>query len=243
MTDSKLDPNARNQGIGFRIGDAFPADNPIARWTTVLSMASNDAIYLNIRLIEGDLPPALSIYYYRLMVGHFYEIATWLKQSRATWPEIEGFLTSLDAKYQERYERIVSFVDQTHPVYEQIKRSRHTLFHYPVMHPEREAAGVEELANAMEEAAGLPGWIEAADDYGSFRAAFADEIAMQFIADGEASIEQLMDELRMPIFELVELTEGALLAYLQNLPLDKTVVWRKGDPRPEVPEREDQNKQ
>src|SRR5580700_4617310 len=46
---SKSHPDSRNRGIGFKIGDAFPADDPIARWTTALAMAANDAIYLNVR--------------------------------------------------------------------------------------------------------------------------------------------------------------------------------------------------
>jgi hypothetical protein len=37
----------------FKIGDAFPADDTAARWLTSLTMALNDLLYTNRRLIEG----------------------------------------------------------------------------------------------------------------------------------------------------------------------------------------------
>ncbi len=232
---SKADPESRNQGIGFRIGDAFPADNPIARWATVLSMATNNAIYLNVRIIEGDLPPEQNLYYFRLIGGHFFEIATWLKETRKTWPQIDGFVESLNSKAQQRYDNIVAFASQKHPLHKRLGESRSTLFHYPTMHPEREAAGVEELANAMREAADAKSWIEGGDDYATFRASFADEIALQFLATSDEETEEIMEALHDPVFELVELTEAVLLAYLKTLPKDATVFWEKGHLRPGLP--------
>jgi hypothetical protein len=90
---SKAHPDSRDRGNGFRIGDAFPADEPIARWATVLSIAANDSIYLNIRLIDGGLPPELNIYYFRLLAAHFFEAAEWLANTRNTWPEVEALST------------------------------------------------------------------------------------------------------------------------------------------------------
>jgi hypothetical protein len=232
---SKAHPEARYRGIGFKIGDAFPAGDPIARWATVLSMAANDTIYLNIRLIEGDLPPELNIYYFRLVSAHFFEAAEWLQKTRSTWPEVDGLIRSVDQEAQERYDRIVSFASQKHRFHANLLRSRTTLFHYPVMHPGREEARLEELANAMREAADHDGWIEGGEDYASFRASFADDIALQFLSTDNNETVELMEELRGPVFELVQFAEAVLLAHLTTLPLDKTVVWEKGEPRPEVP--------
>src|SRR5215207_905701 len=103
---SKADPESRHRGIGFKVGDAFPAADPIARWATVLSMAANNAIYLNVRIIEGDLPPELNLYYFRLLAAHFFEAAMWLQQTRKTWPEVDGLISSLDEASQERYENV-----------------------------------------------------------------------------------------------------------------------------------------
>jgi hypothetical protein len=236
--DSKAHPAARHRGIGFRIGDAFSADDPIARWATVLSIAANDTIYLNIRLIEGDLAEEQSIYYFRLVAAHFFEAAIWLKSTRKILPEVDELITSLDDAATERYERIVSFASQRHRFFNNLKRSRSTLFHYPVIHPGREQAGEEELANAMGAAAKLPGWIEAGDDYATFRAGFADQIAVQFLSEDDQETKELMMELRGPVFDLVLFSEAVLLKYLTSLPSEVTTIWEPGQKRPEVPESE-----
>lgn len=232
---SKARPEARHRGIGFKIGAAFPADDPIARWSTVLSMAANNTIYLNVRIIEGDLPPELNLYYFRLLAAHFFEAAEWLQKTRKTWPEIDGLITSLDNASKERYEHVIAFASQTHALHDRLRRSRMTLFHYPEMHPDKEQAGMEELANALREAKDLTGWIEGGEDYASFRAAFADEVALQFLAESDEAIEEVMEALREPVFELVQFAEAVLLEQLKRVPPDKTTIWNTGDPKPEIP--------
>jgi hypothetical protein len=233
---SKAHPDARHRGIGFKIGDAFAADNPIARWATVLGMAANNTIYLNVRIIEGDLPPELNLYYFRLLAAHFFEAAEWLKETRGTWPEIDKLIKSLDKDAQARFESIVAYASQSHPLHTRLRRSRMTLFHYPTIHPAREEAGIEELANAMREAKELPGWIEGGEDYASFRFSFADEVAVQFLTEGDEATREVMEDLRENVFELVRFAEAVLLEHLKTVPPDKTVVWEKGKPRPEVRE-------
>jgi hypothetical protein len=230
---SKAHPDARHRGIGFRIGDAFPADDPIARWVTVLSIAANDTIYLNIRLIEGDLAEEQSIYYFRLVAAHFFEAAVWLKSTR-TLPEVDALITSLDDAARERYERIIGFASQRHRFFDNLKRSRSTLFHYPVIHPGREQAGEEELANAMRTAADLPGWIEGGEEYSTFRVEFADQIAVQLLSENEEETKELMEELRGPVFDLVLFCEAVLFEYLTALPPEVTTVWEPGEERPAI---------
>jgi len=232
---SKADPQSRHRGIGFKVGDVFSAEDPIARWATVLAMATNNTIYLNVRLIEGDLPPELSMYYFRLLAAHFFEAAKWLTDTRSTWPEIDRFIDSLDPANQERFDRIAEFASQRHPFYENLSRSRSTLFHCPTMHPARDAAGAEELANAMREVAEADGWIEGGDDYASFRVTFADEVALQFLSTSNQENQEIMEELRGPVFELVEFAEAVLLAHLKTVDKDATIIWETGQPRPEIP--------
>lgn len=232
---SKADPQARHRGIGFKIGKVFSADDPIGRWSTVLAMAANNTIYLNVRLIEGNLPPELSMYYFRLLVAHFFEAALWLDNTRSTWPQVDQFIGSLDAAHRQRFDRITEFASQRHRFYENLSRSRSTLFHYPTMHPDRDAAGAEELANAMREVADADGWIEGGSDYASFRATFADEVALQFLSTSDQENQEIMEELRGPVFELVEFAEGALLAHLKTVDPGATTIWEKGQPRPEIP--------
>lgn len=233
--DSKAHPDARHRGVGFKIGDAFPADDPIARWATVLAMAANNTIYLNVRIIEGDLPPELDMYYFRLLAAHFLEAAQWLQETRSRWPEIDELIRHLDPESQKRFDRIVAYASQRHPVHHQLRRSRSTLFHYPTLHPAREDAGAEELANAMRQAKDLDGWIEAGDEYASFRASFADEVAVQFLADGGDAAIDVMDSLAENVFDLVKFAEVVLYEQLKRVPAGKTTIWRRGDPKPGLP--------
>lgn len=231
---SKAHPDSRRRGIGFKIGDAFPADDAIARWATVLAMAANDAVYLNVRMIEGDLPPELNVYYFRLIASHFIEAVDWIGKTRHRWPEIDEFIRSLDEDSQAQCDRLLAFTEKTHPLYETLRRSRNTLFHYPVMHPERERAGAEELANALDEAKDLEGWIEDGGHYATFRATFADTVALQFLTGSKEETTELANQLEGPVFELVEFTTAVLLAQLKRTPTHKTRLWRKGEPRPQA---------
>lgn len=155
---SRQHPAARSRAIEFRIGDVFPASDPIARWPTVLAMATNHILYLNVRLIEGadDLPPETNVYYFRLLAAHFMEAVEWLAKTPSRWPQVEDFISkSLPDSAREEYRRLVAFASQTHPLHDVLKLSRVTLFHYPEMHPAREGAGQEELAQALDAAADL----------------------------------------------------------------------------------------
>jgi hypothetical protein len=115
-----------------------------------------------------------------------------------------------------------------------LRRSRATLFHYPTLHLEKDKAGTEDLANAMREARNLDGWIEGGDDYASFWAVFADEVALQFLADSEEATSEVARELEGPVFELVEFAEAALLAQLKRVSPNKTTIWRKGHTKPNL---------
>jgi len=232
---SKAHPDARHRGIGFKIGDAFPADSTLARWATALAMGANYSVYLNVRLVEGNLPPEANLYYFRLIAGHFLEAAIWLQETRKQIPEVKEFISGLAAEDQERFENIAAFASQKHPLHKRLKESRSTHFHFPEINVNRDAAGQEELANAMREAASLEGWIEDGKDYASFRAAFADEIAVQFVTTSNEETVEILNALRGPVFELVEFTTAVLLAYLKTLPKKAIVIWEEGKVRPRVP--------
>lgn len=231
---SKTHPDSRNRGIGFKIGDAFPARDPIARWTTALAMVANDVVYLNVRMIEADLPPELNIYYFRLLASHFIEAVDWIGQTRHKWGEIDEFVRSLDEDSQASCDRLLAFADRKHPLHETLRRSRNTLFHYPVIHPEKEKAGAEELANALTDAKDSEGWIEDGGHYATFRATFADTVALSFLTGSEDETSELANQLNAPVFELVEFATDVLLAQLKRTPKDKKRLWRQGEPRPEI---------
>jgi hypothetical protein len=229
---SKTDADARTRSLRFRIGDVFDANDPIARWVTVLAMAMNNTIYVNVRLIEGDgqsaagqvLPPELNLYYFRLLASHFYEAVTWLRDTRRCWPEINAFIGSLDPRFQHHYEVLVAFADSNHVLHQQLRRCRMSMFHYPRMNQDRERRGIEDLANAMREAADIETAIEGGEDYASFRATFADEISTQFLAPTFEEAKQVFEGLQQPMIELVEFGEAALLAHLKRIDTKKIVA-------------------
>src|SRR5687768_10424096 len=76
----------------FRIGDAFPADDPVARWITALAMSHNDIRHGNLRMIDPGTPDHERLYYLRLVASHFKEIADDLSQAYDTWPEVRTFV-------------------------------------------------------------------------------------------------------------------------------------------------------
>lgn len=102
------------------------------------------------------------------------------------------------------------------------------------MHPEKVRAGVEDLANALREAKDLDGWIEGGEEYATFRAAFADEVAAHFLGRSEEDTAELMSSLEEPVFELVEFANDVLLAQLTRVSPKKTTIWERGEPRPEI---------
>jgi hypothetical protein len=201
----------------FRIGDVFPADDPVARWTTVVCMAINNTVYVNVRIIEGDLPPELNLYYFRLVAGHFFEACTWLAETPSRWPEIQEFLDGLPYEAKERLSALQGFASQAHPLHEVLSRSRNTLFHYPTVHPQRDEAGIEELAAAMREAADLMSSMESGEEWASFRARFADDIAVQFLGTSEDELSDLFSQLQEPMFSLVELGQAVILEHLKRV--------------------------
>ena len=211
------DPASRDRGLRFRIGDAFPSDDPIARWATVLGMAINNTVYVNIRIIEGELPPELHVYYFRLVAAHFFESCVWLEDTPRHWPQVAEFLHELSQDSLDKLERLQGFAKQDHPQHERLRRLRNTMFHYPEMHPSKERAGIEELAKALHDARDVVSSIEGGLEYASFRASFADEVTVQFVSPDDEGIKTLLEELSGPMFELIEFGEQVLLAHLKRI--------------------------
>lgn len=93
------------------------------------------------------------------------------------------------------------------------------------------------LANALNEANELQGRIEHGEPCASFRATFADTVALQILSTSEEETTELADQLKGPVFELVKFTTDVLLAQLKRTPPQKTQLWRRGEPRPAINEQ------
>lgn len=87
---------------------------------------------------------------------------------------------------------------------------------------------------SLNDAKDLEGWIEDGGHYATFRATFADTVALQFLTGSEEETTELADRLNEPVFELVKFAMDVLLAQLKRTPKHRTWLWRKGEPRPEI---------
>jgi hypothetical protein len=76
----------------FTIGEAFPADDAVARFVTVVAMISNDWLRLfeEMSSIHGDDPEAHArlTLNYRLQAALHYEAADFLRNARSNFREV-----------------------------------------------------------------------------------------------------------------------------------------------------------
>ncbi len=112
--------------LGFRLGDLFPADDPLSEWLLLLSMALNDVALVNDRLEREHEILHAYLYWLRLGVAHFFEAAKLLKRGKDI-PQVSSYVATLPADVRANYDRAISIYDEHH---EQLKMMRDVLFHY-----------------------------------------------------------------------------------------------------------------
>jgi hypothetical protein len=81
--------------IRFKIGDAFPASDPVARFITGLAMISNDWL----RSVEemfslGDTPEEVGrrVSLFRRQAALVHEAATFMADARRMFPQVASFI-------------------------------------------------------------------------------------------------------------------------------------------------------
>lgn len=90
---------AEGQIVRFEIGEAFPADDQVARWMTVCAMALNDLFLVNRWLfprLEEKIPsePHETFYLGRAAAAHLFEAAAFLRRTERI-PPVKEFVGSL----------------------------------------------------------------------------------------------------------------------------------------------------
>jgi len=203
----------------FRIGDAFPADDPLARWLTVLAMASND-FFRMFHWLDGAETTGTELFAYRLQAAALFEAATHLSDTIRNVPEVKAFYGQLPDVARTLGDRVVGAVDpgSEHYLGEWAESHRNVTFHYPEMHPQKAEHGKEEIKNALERAAELRGTITADDRFGSVRFEFADEVAVQFLPEATPGNAPEMERVRETGMALARFVQHAANAYLGRLP-------------------------
>ena len=160
--------------IRFRIGDAFPAGDPVARFITVLAMMSNDWLRSNAEMqaLDDDTSDAAGhrLMPFRQQASPHHDAATFVANARRRFPEVDGFIQSLPQEAQDECARVVGGIDpgSTHYHGDWLADHRHVTFHYANMHPEAAAHGEEELADALGRACRHRGSISMETSSGAF---------------------------------------------------------------------------
>jgi hypothetical protein len=185
------------QIIRFRIGEAFPADDPLARWITVCAMALNDLLLVDRWLIpklEGKEPsePYETFYLGRLAAAHLFEAATFLKKSDKRVPPVKEFVAGLGEEPRLAYGQLLEIGDGgSGQFHEQLKHSRNMVFHYQAL-IQGGGEDYEHLKRAMaahagdeeEQGTGRGRIEDVPPPITGFRSIFADDIATEMMLPG-----------------------------------------------------------
>jgi hypothetical protein len=184
---------------GFRIGDVFDAEDPIARWLIVLSMGLNDVVYVTKRLTEqlqGDAPPYANIYEIRLAALHFWELSKFLRESIGSSAEIRAFVDALPQQARDDLDAALASTDTANPhgFKGNFGSARDQFSHYAEVDNKL-------LRRALKAVADHESELNVGEQFGDFRAGYADEVAGQLffsvpgedVTDLKTFVEQLRD--------------------------------------------------
>jgi len=217
---------SEHKGIRFVDGEAFPAEDPLARWMTVCAMALNDLLLIN-RWLVPRLKEQIkghsyeNLYLARLAGAHLYEIAKFLEQSDRRVPEVNDFIASLGQPVQDAYKKVQSAGQRGSSDFaDQLERARNQFFHYSQLLPQAEDH--EALKAAMDAHSETIGEIR---DEGTaidhFRAAFADDIAAE-LSFPEVDLRVFVTLLSEHIAAFLEFAFHAIPRHVQSLPEE---IW------------------
>src|SRR5262245_32606121 len=115
------------------ISEAFPPDDPVARFVVSMAMAANDiehALRAAGAANEADEPEFG--YWVRLSIGHLFEAQLALNHWRA-YDEVKNLLRKLPETATEDLKRVAGLAQRVGA--ELLEHNRHLTFHYP--YPDR----------------------------------------------------------------------------------------------------------
>jgi hypothetical protein len=206
-----------------RIGDVFRAEDPVARFVTVVAMMSNDWVRLmeDMLALDDDAPDATArrIMSFRQQAALHDEAARFIADARRRFSQIDAFIQTLEQDARDECDQITGGIDPKSPHYhgDWLTDHRNVTFHYPETHPDKAAHGKEEISEALKAAAELEGTVTFGQGLGSVRFGFADEIAVQWLPDVENEVH-LIETLRESVMALARFAQRAVGAYLESRP-------------------------
>jgi hypothetical protein len=208
--------------IRFKIGEAFPADDPIARFITGLGMISNDWLRLITDMLndENDSPEGMGrrISLFRRQAALVHEASTFITDALRMFPAVASFVEGLAVEACDGCERVIGAVDSDSPHYlgKWLEDHRNVTHHYPKMHPAAAEHGEEEMATALAAAADVEGTIDSGARFADARFAYADEVGVQLLPPLDDA--SWMEQLRDTAMALAEFAQRAAQTYLEMRP-------------------------
>jgi hypothetical protein len=209
----------------FRIGDAIPATDPVARFVAVLAMIYNDwRRTMASMAVAGRDPDRMGIRLlrFRQLVGYSHEATKFLKDSRERYPDtVDKFVRRLNEEALNEYDKVFTALA---PVEQWARRQRNVTFHYPVMVPKKVEAGRDPFANALAAAAADKDTSSATfgPRYRDVRFDFADAIAVHLLGfklpEQEDEFSELVQALREAHLALGHFVLAVVSTYLGWLP-------------------------
>lgn len=174
--------------LRFVIGRAFPAEEPIARFVTVLAQAHNDFARVFDRMTnanaESEDPEdqAIRILGLRLNAASHAEASAFLRDALRRWPDIKLFTDDLGDDVNADIEHVTGVTDPQSQFYlSWLEPHRNVTFHYAEMHPLKAENDNEEIQTALRRARVNVGTITDPALFGGVRFGFADEVAVQWL--------------------------------------------------------------
>lgn len=207
------------------IGDAFPVDDPVARFLTVVAMISNDwqrlaqqMFDLDDHQVHGDEQRAeqgaLLVANYRLQAALHYEAARCLKLAYERFHEIRAFIDQLPVEAVEEYRFIVGGIDPDSPHYhgKWLSKARHATFHYSKLNRrQRVGQGLRTVAGEM-------GVISDDGTLAGVRFGFADNVALEWIGGSrpQAEVATQRTALVESVLAMTRFAQRAMSVYLAS---------------------------
>lgn len=210
------------------MGDAFPADDAIARWVMNLSIALGDLRIVAKYATRAEQPVHERIYFVRIFASHLREVAKLVVLDYEQRAEIRAFVEGLPQDARDAREAVVERLNDTFDhrpdviVWEDIKRVRDDTFHYASDGPSD-----DRLRSAMAAVADHEG-AYSTDEDGWMRADYADLVVANRMHPFEEDEETLpiTRELHERIIgvngDLALFIHQAEVSYLRSVP-DGTV--------------------
>ena len=207
------------------IGDAFPVNDPVARFLTVVAMISNDWQRLAQQMSDLDDEHvhgeeqraehgALLLANYRLQAALHCEAAQALKLACESFHEIRAFIDQLPAEAVEEYKFVTDGIDADSPDYHGrwLSEARNATFHYSKLNRrERVGQGLRAVASDM-------GVISDDGTFASVRFGFADKVALEWIGGSQpqGELATQMTALSESVLAMTRFAQRAVSVYLAS---------------------------